>query len=551
MGQPQSSNKYDQIDGKLRELPIWVNWRKEKRANRSGAVNETKVPYNARSGKRARSNDPSTWSSYEEAVSALERGYDGLGLCLEPPYVGVDGDGCRGDDGVIEPWMAEIIGELDSYTEVSPSGHGVRVIVTGELPDGRRQKDFGDRPHHGIGLYDFTRGRFLTMTGDVLNGAAIAERTPELARIHARLFPPAVKAKTAPHTAVSDVSESGPTDDELITRARHAKDAGKFARLWDGQWEGSYASQSEADLALCRKLSFWTGKDAGRIDALFRQSGLMREKWEQRQDYRELTIARAIEQTRDVWKPKPAPALLIDPYAAPPSIDLLNAVPLFQGRIRFTWLRRRGSMIQSGFAGGREAQWATATDLRVFARSQDILFQATGFLIPSPAQDRGIRLIWEPVAQLIRRIADQDATDIDPPLKDEFEQIIRATWVRADRPEAFGREAFFKVLRECQDFRRDHAAEKPPRCCVWIGGAGEAAEHYCWIYQDALLTWLSTPVAKSKHYAWDDARTGLLLLGFEPRELHRSWDRCRVHVRVWRGPLDLLIDDDSVPESEL
>ena len=225
-------------------------------------------------------------------------------------------------------------------------------------------------------------------------------------------------------------------------------------------------------------------------------------------------------------------------------------MPLFQRRIQFAWLRRRGSMIQAGFADGREAQWSTATDLRTFARSQDLLFQATGFLIPSPS-DGKVKPIWEPVAQLIRRIADGDATDIEPALKDEFEQIIRATYVRAGRPEAVGREAFFKILCECQEYRRIHDAVKPPRCCVWRGGAGEQATQYCWIYQDALLTWLSTPVAKSKHYAWDEARQALLLLDFNSRELHRSLNGEKVHVRVWQGPIDLLVDDDTVPETEL
>lgn len=243
-------------------------------------------------------------------------------------------------------------------------------------------------------------------------------------------------------------------------------------------------------------------------------------------------------------------ALHVNPCAAPPSLDLLNSVALFQGRIQFTSLRRRGSIIQAGFANGREARWNTATDLRTFARSQDVLLDATGFLIPTPP-NKAIKRTWEPIAQLVRTLADQDATNVEPPLKDEFEQIIRATWVRAGRPEAFGKEAFFQILRECQSYRRDHVAEKPPRCCVWVGGSGEASTHYCWIYQDALLTWLSTPVAKSKHYAWDDVRTALLLLDFEPRELHRSLNAERVHVRVWKGPLDLLVDDDTVAESEL
>jgi hypothetical protein len=80
---------------------------------------------------------------------------------------------------------------------------------------------------------------------------------------------------------------------------------------------------------------------------------------------------------------------------------------------------------------------------------------------------------------------------------------------------------------------------------------GETSEQFVWVYQDALVSWLSTPGAKSKHYAWDDVRTALLMLNFNPRELHRSWKSDKVHVRVWKGPLDLLVDDDTVEETEL
>jgi hypothetical protein len=287
---------YDQIPEELRARPNWVVWRLEKRADQRGVVRETKVPYSARSEKHAKSNDPSTWSSFGDAEAALERGYAGLGFCLTPPYIGVDLDGCRQNE-INEPWAEVIIRELNSYAEISPSGCGVRVIVKGDLPDGRRQMEFGDRDHHGVGLYDAARGRYLTMTGCRISGdGSIAERTAELHRIHARLFPPQ-PPKAKPKTKAG----ASLADDDLIARALKASDGGKFSRLWNGQWEGEYASQSEADLALCMKLAFWTNRDPGRMDALFRRSGLMRDKWE-REDYRERTIRSACDMTTEVWE---------------------------------------------------------------------------------------------------------------------------------------------------------------------------------------------------------------------------------------------------------
>ena len=173
--------RYGDIPEELRLLPNWVVWKLEKRANNSGVVRETKVPYNAISGKHARTNDASTWAGFDQSLAAFERGgYDGLGFCFSTPFVGVDLDGCR-VNGTDEPWAEEIIRELDSYSELSPSAHGVHVIVKGDLPDGRRQKDFDDREHHGVGLYDAVRGRYFTMTGARLTGnGIITERTVEL-----------------------------------------------------------------------------------------------------------------------------------------------------------------------------------------------------------------------------------------------------------------------------------------------------------------------------------------------------------------------------------
>src|SRR5437868_12708594 len=89
------------------------------------------------------------------------------------------------------------------------------------------------------------------------------------------------------------------SDREMIDKAMAATNGAKFKTLWNGD-TSDYASPSEADLALCTMLAFWTGKDATRIDALFRQSGLMRPKWE-RSDYREDTIAQAIDRTHDTY----------------------------------------------------------------------------------------------------------------------------------------------------------------------------------------------------------------------------------------------------------
>ena len=98
-------------------------------------------------------------------------------------------------------------------------------------------------------------------------------------------------------------------DQELIDKAAAAKNGYLFMQLWSGDITG-YSSHSEADQALCNILSFWTGRDAGRIDHLFRQSGLMREKWNREQagtTYGAITIQKAIKDCKKVYDPKNDP----------------------------------------------------------------------------------------------------------------------------------------------------------------------------------------------------------------------------------------------------
>jgi putative DNA primase/helicase len=139
----------------IRDLRQWLCWRIEERDGKP-----TKVPYSPLTGEKASSTDPKTWADYSEAVKAhKELGYHGIGFVFTPEddLCGVDLDGCLDSQtGEIERWAQEIVGELDSYTEISPSGTGVHVLVRAELPKGRNRK----------GRFEaYDRGRYFTITG--------------------------------------------------------------------------------------------------------------------------------------------------------------------------------------------------------------------------------------------------------------------------------------------------------------------------------------------------------------------------------------------------
>jgi len=273
----------------------WAAWRWEKRDNKW-----TKPPINPSSGHYARNNDPDTWGSFEAALWRMDKdALAGVGFMFHPEdgLAGVDLDGCRDpESGEIEPWAFEIIEELDSYTEASPSGTGCKVFVGGELPPGRRRKG-------NIEMYD--SGRFFTTTGHHLGGTPVRveERARELSALHLRVF----GAERSEASGVRKGAGAGGapllSNAELVNRAMRAANGEKFSRLWAGD-TSEYATpenegRSEADLALCSLLAFWCGPDEGRINRLFRQSGLYRDKWE-RDDYWALTISVALDRA-EFW----------------------------------------------------------------------------------------------------------------------------------------------------------------------------------------------------------------------------------------------------------
>lgn len=280
------SGSWDCIPAELRERAQWVAWRLE---NRDGKT--TKVPYRADGNGRASTTDPATWSTFETAVrQSDEIAADGIGyvFAADDPYIGVDLDA---DLDKVD--RADIVFVLDSYTEQSVSGTGLHVICKATLN--------GYPRHRRGGLEVYDAGRFFVVTGDHVLGTptAIEERQAQLEAVLHQYLPAPETVHGGAQRAVKPVDLD---DQELLEKAMTAKNSTIFAALWNGQWEGRYPSQSEADLALCDLLAFWTGRDPERIDQMFRASGLMRAKWE-RNDYRASTIDRATAGCTNVYEP--------------------------------------------------------------------------------------------------------------------------------------------------------------------------------------------------------------------------------------------------------
>ena len=178
----------------LLESAQWVAW---KLAERHGK--RTKIPVNPRTGGNAAADNPATWDTYEAAMRAVSR-FDlaGVGYVFTDtdPFSGVDLDDCRNPEtGEIQQWAWEIIHELNSYAEVSPSKTGVKIWVRGKLAPGARNRT----TYQNGEVEMYSRKRYFTVTGHHLEGTptTIEERQAELVALHSRIFGPRNEGKRA------------------------------------------------------------------------------------------------------------------------------------------------------------------------------------------------------------------------------------------------------------------------------------------------------------------------------------------------------------------
>ena len=267
-------------------------------------ADDHKVPHNPGTGLRASPTDPADWGGFFWAIDAANRRGHRLGFVLtsRDPFVLIDLDKCRDPlTGALEPWATDIVRRFPTaYIEVSMSGTGLHIIGQTDhpLPAGRRRTG-------RIEIYD--DGRYVVMTGDNLFGHETpGDITTAVDDFYRETFPPAPPRQPQPVTGPCPGSTSL-EDDELIERARSARNGAKFDRLWGGELSDSAGDESAADLALLSLLAFWTS-DEDQLDRLFRLSGLYREKWE-RLDYRSRTIARALERSETYNPPGPRPTV--------------------------------------------------------------------------------------------------------------------------------------------------------------------------------------------------------------------------------------------------
>lgn len=285
-------------------------WRYEERDGR-----KTKPPLNPNTGLRGDVTDPIQWTDYETALGAHQSGRyrsNGISVVVHPDsgLVGLDLDHCI-VDGKFSEEAQEIVDGVCSYSEISPSGEGVRIFLYGKLPDkGRRRSNFE--------CYD--KGRHLTVTGNHIQSTPdkINNNQETLDWFHRKFIAgEAISDETEIHKLPDQInteSDQSPYQvstaetKSIIEKIRASKQKDKFECLFKGDI-AEYSSQSEGDLALCSILAFWTVRNNSLIDKVFRQSALFRQKWDDKHfsdgtTYDQSTINKSKENCKEVYTPK-------------------------------------------------------------------------------------------------------------------------------------------------------------------------------------------------------------------------------------------------------
>lgn len=291
--------RYENIPNELKALKQWglyrLVWQPERKKH-------TKIPLNAIDGGPGQSNNPSTWTDFDTAMTALNTYQaDGLGFYFADGYTGIDIDGVEDDierciNGDLENNIVdEFMSHVKSYTEISVSGTGIHIIFKGSLPGSRRRKG-------NVEMYSETR--FFAMTGNKFGPYSEINKADVTPLYRKYLEPQTVipMRKNRPEPVFNDLSEH-----EVIQNALNSKTGMRFKCFLNGGWEQFYNSQSEADMAFANDLAFWTGKDFTMMDSIFRQSDLMRKKWDERRGqttYGTATLNKAISEAANVFHPK-------------------------------------------------------------------------------------------------------------------------------------------------------------------------------------------------------------------------------------------------------
>ena len=267
----------------LAKLRQWVCFRMEKRGG-----NMTKIPVSPITGAPASTTASNTWSSFDDACSEViqlkksKLQLHGVGFVFTEgdQYVGIDLDKCIDGDGVLEDWAREIVTNMNSYTEFSPSGRGLHIFVKADIKGG------GRRTGH---LEVYSSARYFTFTGITFEeyDLPIRPAQEEMDALFLDKFSQKSAEKADVHVDAIDLNANPPLEKFTALTANNKK----FKKTWDHARDdlkdqsmsgydlslatlAAYAGWQDSEiiaLIVSHRRKYGDVKKAGRVDYIKRQ----------------------------------------------------------------------------------------------------------------------------------------------------------------------------------------------------------------------------------------------------------------------------------------
>lgn len=288
------------IPAELKTSCRFCVWKFEKRNGQ-----KTKMPYNPANGDRARINDLRTFADFKTTlVTYAMGGYDGIGIAVGSGIGAFDIDHCIREDGTLNDTADTVLSIFPTaYVEKSPSGKGLRGFF--HVPEDYvydKTVYYINNRSKGLEVYmPGATNRFVTVTGDVYRTGEIPNDETAMSTLLDTLM------KRNKQVQQTHFQHHSYLDDEaVIAHANEASNSEKFKKLFAGEWEDLYGSQSDADMAFLSILAFWCGCDEEQMDRIFRTSGLMRPKWDRKQagsTYGAISIRNTVNTCASVYIP--------------------------------------------------------------------------------------------------------------------------------------------------------------------------------------------------------------------------------------------------------
>ena len=285
----------ENIPQELKVNGLWCLWKK--------IEGKGKVPFDASNDNFAKSNDKSTFHPFQLALKNVHKymNYNeknemtgGLGLGIFNGFSAIDIDNCRNlETGILTEMANDIIDYCGSYTEISPSGTGIRIIIkTNSMIN--KDTHYINNSTNGLEIYiSENTNKFVTVTGNRLKDNQIREVNLDY-----------VLEKYMRKNNQQSSKIYGDVDVRIQKALTKDK---KLIKLWNTIAPGSGSNESEIDLALCNKLAFYVEGDLDKINEAFISSPYFeskddkhKNKWLTRNDYRNITIEKSINTIKDI-----------------------------------------------------------------------------------------------------------------------------------------------------------------------------------------------------------------------------------------------------------